>query len=178
MSGTFITLTPFGYEVESPAGVIHWCGVPSLIHGVMPPWRCSVARFSAKQPIGFGVMPHIGLRGSGSAMPPMSGPMPAPITVVSTGRNRSPPWPVGSRFRNRMRTGRSLVARMAGPRECGPSTPTACWPPGSAMGRPSVPTSGTPAPGTTAVASCTYPRSSVGGRSEWSCSRYWTTAIS
>ena len=46
----------------SPAGVIHWCGVPSLIHGVMPPCRCRVARFSVKQSVGLGVSPHIGLR--------------------------------------------------------------------------------------------------------------------
>ena len=43
---TLLTLTPCGYAVFSPEGVIHWCGVPSLIHGVMPPWRCNVARFS------------------------------------------------------------------------------------------------------------------------------------
>ena len=46
MSGTLLTLTPFGYAVFSPVGVVHWCGVPSLIHGVMPPCRCRVARFS------------------------------------------------------------------------------------------------------------------------------------
>ena len=45
MSGTFSTLTPCGYDVVSPAGVIHWCGVPSLIQGVTPPWRWMVARF-------------------------------------------------------------------------------------------------------------------------------------
>ena len=42
-----VKLTPCGQLVPSPAGVIHWCGVPSEIHGVMPPCRCSVARFSA-----------------------------------------------------------------------------------------------------------------------------------
>ena len=34
MSGTFWTLTPCGQGVSSPAGVIHWCGVPSLIQHV------------------------------------------------------------------------------------------------------------------------------------------------
>ena len=45
MSGTFCVLTPFLSVAVSPAGVIHWWGVPSLIHGVKPPWRWSVARF-------------------------------------------------------------------------------------------------------------------------------------
>ena len=44
------------------------------------------------------------------------GPAPAPINEVSTGRNRSPPSPVGSRLRNRMRTGLSLLATIVGPR--------------------------------------------------------------
>ena len=52
MSGTLETLTPSGYAVVSPAGVIHWCVVPSLIHGVTPPWRWSVARFCVKQAAG------------------------------------------------------------------------------------------------------------------------------
>jgi hypothetical protein len=116
MSGTLLTLTPFGYGVLSSAGVIHWCGVPSLIQGEMPPCRWSVARFSAKQPAGFGSFPHIGFCGSISAIPPICGPMPEPITVVSTGRNRFPPVPVGKRFRNRIRTGLSFVAEIAGPR--------------------------------------------------------------
>ncbi len=47
------------------AGVIHWCGVPSLIQGEMPPCRCRVARFSVKQPTGFrlvagSIWPHMG----------------------------------------------------------------------------------------------------------------------
>ena len=37
MSGTFWTLTPRGYGVVSFAGVIHWCGVPSLIQTVLLP---------------------------------------------------------------------------------------------------------------------------------------------
>ena len=45
MSGTFCLLTPDAYEVVSPAGVIHWLGVPSLIHGVAPPCRWTTARF-------------------------------------------------------------------------------------------------------------------------------------
>ncbi len=48
MSGTFWTLTPLGYWVISFAGVVHWWGVPSLIHGVSPPCRCRVARFWEK----------------------------------------------------------------------------------------------------------------------------------
>ena len=116
MSGTAVTLTPFGYEVFSPAGVIHWCGVPSLIQGEMPPCRCSVARFSAKQPAGLGIIPHIGLSGSGSGIPASSGPIPEPMTVVSTGMKRFPATPVGRRLRKRIRTGRSFVAAMSGPR--------------------------------------------------------------
>ena len=54
MSGTFSTLTPCGQLVVSFSGVIHWCGVPSLIHGVTPPCRCTEARLSAKQPSGLG----------------------------------------------------------------------------------------------------------------------------
>ncbi len=45
MSGTFALLTPVVYEVVSPAGVIHWLGVPSLIHGVAPPCRWTTVRF-------------------------------------------------------------------------------------------------------------------------------------
>ena len=44
-----------------------------------------------------------------------TGPMPEPITVVSTGMNRSPSMPVGSRLRNLIRTGLSLLATMVGP---------------------------------------------------------------
>jgi len=37
MSGTFWVLTPLFSVVDSPAGTAHWCAVPSLIHGVLPP---------------------------------------------------------------------------------------------------------------------------------------------
>ena len=127
MSGTSRTLTPCGQSVFSPAGVIHWCGVPSLIHGVMPPCRCRVARLSLKQPVLPSV--HAGLRtssvtvasffGAGIVM----GPMPEPMPVLSTGRNRSPSAPLGSRLRNTTRTGRSLVAAIIGPIHCGAVTP-------------------------------------------------------
>src|SRR5512140_2415992 len=62
MSGTLLTLTPCGHMVFSPAGVIHWCGVPSLIHGVLPPCRCSVARLSLKQSAIFGYSVHMGFK--------------------------------------------------------------------------------------------------------------------
>ena len=98
MSGTFSTLTPCGQGVVSPAGVIHWCGVPSLIHGVMPPCRCRVARLSLKQLVAsFGYsrahrvadLVHDGAVVHRRPTWPC-GPMPEPIRVVSTGRNRSP----------------------------------------------------------------------------------------
>ncbi len=59
------------------------------------------------------------LPGAGIAI----GPMPAPMPVLSTGRNRSPAAPVGSRLRNTIRTGRSLVAAISGPIHCGAATP-------------------------------------------------------
>ena len=69
MSGTLSTLTPSGHAVSSPAGVIHWCGVPSEIHGVFPPCRWSVARLSAKHSAGFGLTyVHIGLRAASSTV--------------------------------------------------------------------------------------------------------------
>jgi len=49
---------------------------------------------------------------------------------------------------------------------------------GAEIGLPVVVVRGTWLPGTTAVASCTYPRSFVGGRSVCIFSRYSTTAIS
>ena len=52
-----------------------------------------------------------------------SGPMPEPMMVVSTGRNRLPSTPVGRKLWNTMRTARSLVAAMIGPRYCGGVTP-------------------------------------------------------
>ena len=57
--------------------------------------------------------------GSGIAI----GPMPEPISVLSSGRNRSPSAPVGSRLWKTIRTGLSLVAAMIGPRYCGGVTP-------------------------------------------------------
>ena len=78
-----------------------------------------------------GVSPHIGLRTPSMTVPSSGamsigtlvsasrvirfGPVPEPISEVSTGRNRSPSTPVGSRLRNRIRTGRSLVATIVGP---------------------------------------------------------------
>ena len=46
-----------------------------------------------------------------------SGPLPAPIEVVSTGRKRSPPAPVGSSLTNLIRTGWSFCVTMKGPRK-------------------------------------------------------------
>src|ERR1700746_2568841 len=88
MSGTGCVLTPF--RGVSSSGVVHWCGVPSLIHGVAPPCKCSVARFWR----------------AGSA----------PMKVSSIGMNKLPPCPVGRRFLNSTRTGRSFCARITGPR--------------------------------------------------------------
>ena len=130
MSGTFCTLTPLGYGVFSPAGVIHWCGVPSLIQGVWPPCRWRVARFSGEHAAGLGLSPHMGLRRRRDGtlirghrhrhtvrvQGHHAGPGPEPMIVVSTGRNRFPPAPVGNRFRKRTRTGRSFVATIVGPR--------------------------------------------------------------
>ena len=170
MSGTFCTLTPCGHGVSSPAGVIHWCGVPSLIHGVMPPCKCRVARLSLKQAAGFGLCEHSWFRTPSVTVPSSAGgvmvmgTMPAPIIVESVGRNRSPLAPVGSRLRKTMRTGRSLVALMNGPSHCGvvtPMRPVSTFVPSS-----SSLTSGTRwLPGTPPVSTCTYPRTSVGGRS-------------
>ena len=125
MSGTSCTATPCGHAVVSLAGVIHWCGVPSLIHGVVPPWRWRVARLSLKQLVDLGDSLQTGLRtpsmtvpastGSGSAM----GPMPEPMRVLSTGRKRSPSAPVGRRLRKTTRTGLFLVAASVGPSHCG-----------------------------------------------------------
>ena len=126
MSGTSRTLTPCGHVVFSPAGVIHWCGVPSLIHGVVPPCRCSVARFCLKQLMFWGVSVQSGLRTVSITVPlstgagaVIEGPSPEPIRVLSTGRKRSPAEPVGSRLWKTMRTGLSLVAAMVGPSHCG-----------------------------------------------------------
>ena len=129
MSGTFFTSTPSGHGVSSLAGVIHWCGVPSLIHGVVPPWRCKVARLSLKQFLFLGASVQTGLRtpsmtvpwstGAGAAI----GPMPEPMMLLSTGKKRSPSAPVGSRLRKTMRTGLSLVAAIVGPSHCGGVTP-------------------------------------------------------
>src|SRR5664279_4690316 len=47
------------------------------------------------------------------------------MLMVSTGRNRLPSTPVGSRLRNRTRTGRFLLAMIVGPRLYGLSTPKA-----------------------------------------------------
>src|SRR5512146_2775537 len=104
MSGTFLTLTPSGHMVSSPAGVIHWCGVPSEIHGVLPPCRCRVARLSLKHIFDLEASLHIGLRTASITEPSSTGsaiamgPMPEPIIEESVGRNRSPPAPVGSRL--------------------------------------------------------------------------------
>ena len=125
MSGTFSTLTPCGQSVVSPAGVIHWCAVPSLIQGVVPPCRWSVARLSVKQLSGFGYSLHAGLRIASMTVPSsvgsgMSiGSMPEPISEESVGRNRSPSEPVGSRLWNTIRTGLFLVAAIVGPSHCG-----------------------------------------------------------
>ena len=54
--------------------------------------------------------------------------MPEPMRVVSTGRNRSPSTPVGSRLRNTIRTGLSFVATMPGRGSEAVSTPYAWWP--------------------------------------------------
>src|SRR5665811_736441 len=105
MSGTFWTLTPCGHMVVSPAGVIHWCGVPSLIHGVVPPCRCRVARLSVQHIAG--LIPdvvHSGFRTPSRTVPLLVGagmsigPMPEPIRLESVGRNRSPAAPVGRRL--------------------------------------------------------------------------------
>src|SRR3990172_2627372 len=104
MSGTLTTLTPSGHGVLWLGGVIHWCGVPSLIHGELPPCRCSVARLSLKQPFAFGYSLHGWLRTSSITVPSFIGsimsigPMPDPMMVESTGRNRSPSTPAGSRL--------------------------------------------------------------------------------
>ena len=130
MSGTLRTLTPWGHGVSSPAGVIHWCGVPSLIHGVVPPCRCSVARLSLKHMVLFGSLAvHSGLRtpsitldsSTGSDM--AIGPMPEPMPVLSVGRKRSPAAPLGRRLRKTIRTGRSFWAAMTGPNHWGDVTP-------------------------------------------------------
>ena len=120
MSGTFATLTPCGQVVFSPAGVIHWCGVPSLIHGVVPPCRCSVARLSLKQSIA-----PSGTRCTSGCGPVHDGALinrgshghrahARAHQVLSAGRNRSPSMPVGSRLWKTIRTGLSLVAAMVG----------------------------------------------------------------
>ena len=71
----------------------------------MPPCRCSVARLSLKQlSASSGTRVHIGLRTSSMTVPSSTGsvmaigPMPEPMIVESTGRNRSPSAPVGSRL--------------------------------------------------------------------------------
>src|SRR5664280_262044 len=120
MSGTFETLTPFGYGVFSPAGVIHWYGVPSLIHGVAPPWRWSVARFCVYDA-------QVVAVGSHGAPAAVSGPIPAPMSDVSTGMKRLPATPVGRKFVNLTRTGTAWatvppLATMTGPRYSGGST--------------------------------------------------------
>ena len=126
MSGTFWASWPLGHDVLSLAGVIHWCGVPSEIHGVRPPWRCSTARFCWKQDGSCGVSVHTGLRTSSSTVPwstgsimPAIGPMPEPIIVVSVGRKRLPAPPVGSRLWRATRTGTFFCATMNGPSHCG-----------------------------------------------------------
>ena len=58
MSGTFWKLKPLEKPTAAgcpspPGGVIHCMVVPSEIHGVMPPCRCRVARFSVKHILGF-----------------------------------------------------------------------------------------------------------------------------
>ncbi len=129
MSGTSLTLTPCGHAVSSSAGVIHWCGVPSEIHGVMPPCRWSVARFCLKQSGSWGLSVQVGLRTSSRTVPLLTGgvmatgPSPEPMRVVSTGRKRLPSTPVGSRLWKVMRTGLFLVAAMVGPSHCGGVTP-------------------------------------------------------
>ena len=68
---------------------------------------------------------HIGLRTSSVTLsPPVGsfgpdGPMPEPMRLVSTGRNRSPSSPVGRRLWNTIRTGLSLVAAIVGPSHWG-----------------------------------------------------------
>src|SRR5664279_4661862 len=100
MSGTLKTLTPLGYGVPSPAGVIHWYGVPSLIHGVAPPWRWTDARFCVYEA-------QVAPTAVGSHGWPVlvNGPMPAPMSDVSTGMKRLPGVPVGRKFVNLTRTG-------------------------------------------------------------------------
>ncbi len=64
----------------------------------MPPWRCSVARFFVKHmsPIACGIRAHrvADVVRDGAVVDrtriAMPGPMPEPMSVVSTGRNRSP----------------------------------------------------------------------------------------
>ena len=88
-----------------------------------------MARLSSKQPLGLGSWVQAGLRTSsvtelafvGAIM--SIGTIPEPIMLESAGRNRSPLAPVGSRLRNTMRTGLSLVAPMNGPRYWGAVTP-------------------------------------------------------
>ena len=55
------------------------------------------------------------------------------MIVVSTGRNRFPSAPVGRKLWKTMRTGRSLVAAMIGPRYCGGVT-AKTWLPVSVTG--------------------------------------------
>ena len=110
--------------------MIHWCGVPSLIHG-----RGAAVQVQ-RGPV---VLEAVGVLGSlgahrvadlvhdGAAVDRRRacaiGPMPEPIRVLSIGRKRSPSAPVGSRLRKTMRTGLSLVAAMIGPSHCGGVTP-------------------------------------------------------
>src|SRR5258705_3403159 len=107
----------FGYAVPLTTGVSLKCSIPTDIFGVPGisgagtnhvGVACEVkvnrvARFSVKQPTGLGSMLHMGLRAASETEPPsggnipfMSGPTPAPMTVVSTGTKRFPPDPVGS----------------------------------------------------------------------------------
>ena len=60
------------------------------------------------------------LTGAGAVI---EGPSPEPMSVVSTGRKRSPLEPVGRRLRKTTRTGLSLVAASVGPSHCGGVTP-------------------------------------------------------
>ena len=96
MSGTFSTLTPCGQGVVSPAGVIHWCGVPSLIHGrdaAVQVQGGAVVREAAIASFGYSL--HIGLRTSSMTVPSStgsrhrpSGPCRSPSCVVSTGQEQ------------------------------------------------------------------------------------------
>ena len=117
MSGTYCTLTPFGYTVISSAGCC-----PLVSCAVANPWGVTAVEVKGCSVLGIAFFHS---RHAGHAS---SGPIPEPMTDVSTGRNRSPPVPVGSRFVKLMRVGVSFWATISGPRYRGWSTALYCVP--------------------------------------------------